>query len=477
MSTPPNEFIALGDLKHRFLERRKLLTNRETCRRVAETIRALLAANDTQQLRRFLSEHYPADLADAMLFLEEPEERAVFALLDISEAAEVLDEVDTATEAQLLQATDPERLADILESLPADEGADIVGGLPAASAEQVLKLTEAEKAADIRELLAYPKDSAGGIMSPNFVAVPETATAAEALQTFRESGSAEHLFYVYVVDARGALAGMIDLRRLLIAAPEALIGEIATENITAVLPTTDQEQVANIFARYDLTALPVIEPPPSGRLLGVITADDIIDVIQEELAEDVMHMAGSDVQELEKRTPAQIAVMRMPWLLTTMLVELLAGVVIHFFDRTLARVLLLASFMPIISAISGNTGLQSATIIVRGLATGHIQIADWWTPVRRQVQTTLLLGGACGLLLGVIGAIWYGKWTFGVIVCVGMFIAVNIAGVVGTVVPLLSKRLGFDPALTAGPFETAFQDVVGISIFLTLATVMMPWLL
>jgi magnesium transporter len=313
-------------------------------------------------------------------------------------------------------------------------------------------------------------------MSPNFVAVPETATAAEALQTFRESGSAEHLFYVYTVDKQGALEGMIDLRRLLTAPPEAIVGDLDTEDVVAVFPTIDQEQVANIFARYDLTALPVIEPPPSGKLLGVITADDVIDVIQEESNEDAMRVAGSDAQELEQRTPTQIAMMRMPWLLTTMFVELLAGIVIHFFDQTLARVLLLASFMPIISAISGNTGLQSATIIVRGLATGHIRTADWWTPVKRQVETTLLLGAACGIVLGVIGALWDRTWIFGLIAGVGMFLAVNIAGVVGTVVPLVSKRLGFDPALTAGPFETAFQDVVGISIFLGLATSMMRWL-
>src|SRR5439155_4658469 len=193
-----------------------------------------------------------------------------------------------------------------------------------------------------------------------------------------------------------------------LASPETRIHEITTEGIAAIEPTVDQEQVANIFARYDLMALPVVEPG-SGRLLGIITADDVIDVIQEENTEDVMAMAGSEAQELERRTPAQIAFMRMPWLLTTMFVELLAGVVIHVFDRTLTTIILLASFMPIISAISGNTGLQSATIIVRGLATGTIQITDWRTPVRRQVEPTLILAAVCGLVLGVIGGILYGK--------------------------------------------------------------------
>ncbi len=246
-------------------------------------------------------------------------------------------------------------------------------------------------------------------------------------------------------------------------------------NYISVYPEWDRERVARIFARYDLMAVPVVEPNEQ-RLLGVITADDVIDVIEAEVTEDALRVAGSDAEELEKRSPTRIALLRLPWIMATMFIELMAGFVIHTFDATLARVILLASFMPIISAISGNTGLQSATIIVRGLSTGQIRVLEWQRAVLRQLKTTIILGSATGLTLGVIGAAWYGKWTFGLVVAVGMFAAVNIAGVVGTVVPLTSKRLGFDPAITSGPFETAFQDVVGISIFLTLATVMIRYL-
>ncbi len=187
-------------------------------------------------------------------------------------------------------------------------------------------------------------------------------------------------------------------------------------------------------------------------------------------------MAGSDAEEMERRSPARTALLRLPWIMATMFIELGAGLVIHFYDATLAKVLLLASFMPIISAISGNTGLQSATIIVRGISTGQVHVTEWRRALLRQLTMTLLLGAATGLVLGIIGAFWYGKWSFGLVVLIGMFAAVNIAGIVGTVVPLISKSLGFDPAITSGPFETAFQDVVGISIFLTLATIMMPFL-
>ncbi len=211
-------------------------------------------------------------------------------------------------------------------------------------------------------------------------------------------------------------------------------------------------------------------------MLGIITIDDTIDVLVEAFTGDYLRSVGSDAEELERTTPARIALLRLPWIMATLFIELGAGVVIHVFDATLTRFILLASFMPIISAISGNTGLQSAAIIIRGLSTGQVQLARWRQALGRQVATTLLLGGACASALGVIGGVWAHQWVFGLVVFLGMFASVNIAGVVGTVVPLLSKRAGFDPALTAGPFETAFQDVIGISIFLSLATALLRWL-
>ena len=460
----------------KFGERRKLLTVRADAFDLARRIRENLLPEQEGALRGILDGQHPADLADAMQFLSDLEERRVFSLLDTAEAAEVLDEVDDTTEAGLVRSTSPDRLADILEELAADEGADVVGGLARAEAEQVLALTDHETATDIRTLLAYPKDSAGGIMSLGYVDVLEAATQADALARFREKADADHIFFVYAVDGQGGLTGIVDLRRLLTANATTLIRELMNPDFVSVPPAMDQEQVASIFARYDLTALPVVGPEPERRLLGVITADDIIDVIQQESAEDVAHLSGSDAQELEKKSPAQVARLRMPWIMATLFIELLAGFVIRGFNGTLEKYLLLASFMPIISAISGNTGLQSAAIIIRGLSTGQIQLAHWKHAVARQLATTMILGGACAGVLGIVGAIWDKHWAFGLVVFLGMFMSVNIAGVVGTVIPLVSKRLGFDPALTAGPFETAFQDVVGISIFLSLAAALLHWL-
>ena len=389
-----------------FSERRRLMTVRRDVMEVAKQIRAMLAPDKAAQLRALLQTYHPADLADAMLFLSEQEDTAVFQALDTEEAAEVLDEVDAATEARLIGVTHPDKLADMLEYLPPDEGADVIGGMEHEAAERVLTLTDTDTAREIRALLSYPKDTAGGIMSLGYVDVPDTATQADAIARFRGKQDAEHIFFVYIVDAKGGLQGSVDLRTLLVAGPTTPVRDLMCRKVVTVTPDRDQEQVAHVFARYDLTALPVVSARPEYRLLGVITSDDIIDVIQEEAAEDVAHMFGSDAQELETKSPAQVAKLRLPWIMATLLIELLAGFVIHYFDKTLTKYILLASFMPIISAISGNTGLQSAAIIIRGLSTGHVQLAHWKHAVMRQLTTTALLGGACALTLGTIGAIW-----------------------------------------------------------------------
>lgn len=466
----------LVDMNTRFGRRRKILTVRQDAMQIAQDIRSRLAPAQSAALREYLDTRHPADLADAMLFLDEDAEDVVFTALDNAEAAEVLDELNATTQARIIKSTSPERLAAIIGELPLDEAADVLGYLDGEAAEHVLSLADAATRDEIRSLLAYPPNSAGGIMSKGYVDVPLDATQAEAVQYFRKKINAEALFYVYVVDAQGGLRGAIDLRRLLNADPSTPVRDLMFEDVICVPADCDQEQVANIFARYDLPALPVVDNTESGRLLGIITPDDVIDVIQEENNEDVAHLSGSDAQELENKSPVQVAKLRLPWIMATLGIELMASVVIHYFDATLTKYILLASFMPVISAISGNTGLQSAAIIIRGLSTGHVQLAHWRHALARQVGTTMILGAACALTLGIIGGIWDRHWSFGLVVFLGMFMSVNIAGVVGTVVPLISKRAGFDPALTAGPFETAFQDVIGISIFLSLAAVMLKYL-
>lgn len=473
-------------VKERFMLKRKLSHPREEVTQVIHEIRRFLASKQTEGLRQFLEQFHPADIALALRFLHDSEKEQVFRLLDVESAAEVLDEADEATERHLVQTTEPERLSDLLEVLPPDESADIVGMLEPDQREQVLQLMEPEEAQEVRELLQYPPDTAGGIMSPEFVAVRDDMTVGQVLETLREQADAESIFYVYVVDGQGILKGVLNLRRLLTSPLDTLVRDIITHGVIFVFPEQDQEEVAQMFARYDLLAMPVVDH--DYRLIGTITVDDVMDVLQEELTEDYFRMVGSDAAELERKTPAEIAKLRLPWLSITVGMELIAGFVVSFFNKTLTALILLASFMPLIQAISGNTGMQSATIIVRGLATGHVSLKEWWAVTWRQLQTTLLLGGVLGLVIFTVGCLWGWFWlrpelephlhpvAFGLVVGFAAFVGINLSGIVGTLIPMVSKRLGVDPALTAGPFTTAFQDVVGVTILLGLATLLLRWL-
>jgi magnesium transporter len=422
-----------------------------------------------------LQDLYPADIAHIINRFETEEAEYIFKLIPTETASEVILELDDVHREDLLQTMSQPKLTELVGEMASDDAADIVAELSEEKAEEVLETMNVEDSSEVQELLRYDENTAGGIMGKEVAVVNAKDTVKQAIRVVRKMAK-EHknIYSVYVVDEKGLLLGAVPLQDLLVNTPNRRMYKLMNAEVISVTTDIDQEEVARIFKKYDIVSLPVTDKV--GKLLGRITVDDVVDVMEEEHQEDVARMVGSDADELERRSPAEIALLRLPWVLTTLSIEFLAGVVIHFFDQTLSKVILLASFMPIISAISGNTGLQSAAIIVRGLATGHVDLNRWWNPIVRQFQTTLIIGSACGALTGAIGAIWHGRALFGLVVGFSMFISINISGFVGTSVPMISKRLGFDPAITAGPFETAFQDVVGITIFLTIATALLRWL-
>ncbi len=440
-----------------------------------EDIRELAHERTGPLLLNILADLHAADIGDIIDRLEPEDGQYVFNLLDTATGSAVLLELGPDARGQILDSLPSDRITAYVDLLASDDAADLVAQLPPGIAEKVLHAMPAKDSTAVQRLMEYPPESAGGIMGTEYVAVGMHSTVKQAIKAVRMSAKKHMLIYnVYVVDEEGHLVGALPLQSLVLHSPNRRVYKIMEGDAKSVSTDVDQEQVADMFRKYDLVSLPVVEK--TGKLVGRITIDDIVDVIEQEHSEDVARLVGSDAEELERRTPSQIALLRLPWVLTTLAIEFGAGVVIHYFDKTLSRVILLASFMPIISAISGNTGLQSAAIIVRAMSTGHVTLDRWWPPVSRQMQTTLIIGGACGLVIGIVGAIWQGVWEFGLVVGIAMFVSVNLSGLVGTTVPMISKRLGFDPALTAGPFETAFQDVIGISIFLTLATLMLQWI-
>jgi magnesium transporter len=279
---------------------------------------------------------------------------------------------------------------------------------------------------------------------------------------------------VYVLDAVQHVVGVCSIRDLLLAAPDVAIDAIMTRDLITITPEADQQEAARLIGRYDLLALPVVDE--AGRLVGIVTVDDVLDVLSEEFNEDYAGLVGSDAAEMDRRTPTQVARLRLPWLMGTMAIELLAGVIIARFDGVLRQVILLASFMPVISAVSGNVGLQAAAIVVRGLDTGHVSLDNWAHAVRRELTTAFTIALVAGLSLAIVAIVWSRHVPFGIVVGVAMTCAILAAGFMGTVIPMVSKRFGFDPAATAGPFETAFQDVIGFSVFLWLASLLAHWL-
>lgn len=442
-----------------------------------EDISDLINERSDAALKNIIADLYDFDIAVIIDNLQDEEEAFyLFSLLDDETAGEVLLEINDDIREYITEKLGGKKLSDIVSEMYSDDATDFVSELDTDVKDEVLEnldRLDKEDYHEVKELLEYDENTAGGIMGKEFISVHENKTVSEAIREIQDKADDVDQFYnVWVVNDENKLMGIISLKRFIIALkePDRLINEIMNRDVISVEANTDQEEVAKIFQSYDLVSMPVVDS--ENRVIGKISIDDIVDVIEEEYSENVARMAGTDAEELEKKSPFQIAKMRLPWLLVTLFIELIAVFVIQSHNAIIEKVILLAAFMPIISAISGNTGLQSAAIVVRAIDTGNVNINRWWEPLFRQFKTNLLIGSAVGLSIGIIGFLLsdFDKLRFAVSVGLSMFISINIAGIVGTMFPMISKRLGFDPAITSGPFETAFQDVIGISIFMTIST-------
>lgn len=447
-----------------------------------EDITELIHEKSEATLRNILEDLYDFDIAVVIDNLKEDEDALyLFSLLKDETASEVILEIGDDRREYITEKLSGKKISDIVSEMYSDDATDFVSELDTETKHEVLEHLDKHDKEDyheVKELLSYDENTAGGIMAKEYIAVNQSSTVSEAIKEIQDKAEEVDQFYnIWVVDDDNKLVGIMSLKRLIIALkePSKRIKDVMNSDVISVEASMDQEEVAKIFQSYDLVSIPVVDS--NNRVIGKISIDDIIDVIEEEYTENVARMAGTDAEELEKKSPFQIAKLRLPWLMITLFIEFIAVFVVQSHDEIIGKIILLAAFMPIISAISGNTGLQSAAIVVRGLDTGNISINRWWEPLSRQFKTNLLIGSAVGLVVGILGFILNDseKFRFGLSVAISMFVSINIAGLIGTMSPMISKRLGFDPALTSGPFETAFQDVIGISIFLTIATYLLTY--
>jgi magnesium transporter len=416
--------------------------------------------------------------ADAAAALHElPVERAaaVAEYLDPDTAGRILGEMEPARAAQIIGAMEATEAAMVLAAIEPDDRVDILEHVSGPLHDELLKQMDAPEAAQVRQLEQYPPDSAGGIMTPLITALPEDLTAQQAIGELRRMNEElEQMFYVYVVDRRGHLIGVLSMRDLILARPEAPLARIMRPNVTAVPATMDQEEVARIMRKYNYLALPVVDG--RNRLVGLITVDDMVDVMEEEATEDVQKMFGAGAEE-RLTSPWQYSFRKRTWwLVVNLATAFLAGWVVSQFNSTISRLAVLAVYMPIVAGMGGNASAQAMSVSIRGLATGRPGRDVLFEVMHRELVVGILTGILIGLITGVVALLWQHNPMLGVVVAMALIINHILACTSGAGIPFAMKRLGFDPAQSATIFATTVTDVCGFFSLLGLAYLFMRWL-
>ena len=454
---------------------------RKTPEHQAELLRKFVRKGSHSSISKLLGKVRAGDVAVMIRGLTPAERFDVFRIL-IDEypetAGDVVSELDASIRLELLEDLEPAEIASILETMPVDDSVFVIESLPEELRQKVLDLMGFDHLAEVQTQLTYADDTAGRIMIRELFALPETTTVREAIAAIQEKRDIELILYLYVVDGEGRLTGVTSLRQLLLARPGATLAEVMTRDLITVHTETDQEEVAQLAIRYDLLAIPVLDD--DGRLAGVVTYDDIVDVVREEATEDFYKMAGtSDEEILYQERSVKVASIRLPWLLVNLVGGVATGLLLEHFQVRLSEALFLLTFVPVIMGMGGNVGTQTSTIAVRGLATGRIGRGEG--SVRRflwrQLKVGVLLGVTCALVVAGAAVVLQRNALYAVVVGGAMMTALIIASVNGALIPLLFERLGIDPAIASGPLVTTSNDITGILIYFGLATAMIDLLI
>lgn len=432
-------------------------------------IRNLLTDNNYTVLKGLLQELHPTDIARGIEDLEPKEQLAVFKHLSDEEAIQVFEELDLKEQSFLLDSISRERAGKVLDEMASDDRADFFSELSDETVTRLFKLMKREEVADVVQLLKYEPDTAGGLMTTDYIALRENITVETAVEAIRKRPKVEMIHYVYVVDEPGHLVGVASLYSLILAKEGTPLFEVMDSDPIRVKVDIDQEEVARTTANYDLLAVPVIEH--DNRLVGIVTVDDIIDVVEKEATEDIYRMAGTvSEDDVHKKSIFRVVSLRLPWLFTCLIGGLISGSIIKFFRVSLDETIALAFFTPVILGMGGNVGIQSSTIVVRGIALGYFERVQIFWVLSREMGTGLLLGAICGTLVGLMASLLQmGGKVITLVVGISMFCSLSLATFIGTIFPLIFKRLNIDPAISAGPFVTTVLDITGLIIYFTLA--------
>lgn len=434
-------------------------------RELVEDARSLASAGEWQKLLALVTALHPADLAELVLSLSERERAEFLGHLPTDVVGQLFEFVEDDELRDLIRGIGVEDLAAVLEDVDDDVVADVIQQLE--PAEQIETLAQLDRGEEVAELLQYSDDSAGSIMSRGFIALHDSISVQQAIDYLRVlRPPSDRAYYLYVVDSGGRLVGTVSLRDLIISAPRTNLAEITQRDIHAVLTGTDQEEAARTLQKYNLMAVPVVSE--NGELEGVMTADDLIDVLQEEATEDMYRMVGLDEHE-RIFSPVRTSVRRrLPWMMVNLLTAFIAAATVGLFDGTIEKAAVLALFMPVVAGMGGNAGTQTATIAVRSIALGDLAVRDILRACRKEILVAMANGVAIGLVAATGAYLWKQNETLSLVIGGALFLNICLATLGGVLIPLGLKSIRVDPALAANIFVTTITDVMGFAIFLGL---------
>lgn len=444
-------------------------------------LKQLLAAKDLATLKSVLREINPVDLAEGWRQWSRQEQLELFQILPIRRAVVVFEELEVEDQVFLLQSIGEQTTGEMVNELPPGEVAHFFRKLPPRVIKRFTNLVKKQEEVErLEQILSYPPKTAGSLTHTETVRLKESMTASQALEIIRAVTRAHvHeagvLSTLYVVNGQGVLIGFVSLQTLVAAPHDAKVGELMSSARAIQIPATaDQEEAARLVSKYNILSAPVVDD--AGHLVGVLLMDDVLDIIHQEASEDIAKMVGTRPEEFDRKSILRVVRLRLPWLIASILGGFLVSFVVKHFEGTLLQLVALASFMPLIAAMGGNVGAQSATIVVRSLATGRSRLGDWPKVMVHECAVGLLLGLSYGMVVGGFAYLLYGEklgWYFALVVALAMFTSMTVAATIGGLEPFLFERLGIDPATATGPLITTITDLISTSTYLALATLIL----
>ncbi|WP_409304677.1 magnesium transporter [Peribacillus sp. SCS-155] len=440
----------------------------------------LLDALQSEDIDRFREEFmklHPYDKAQFYTSIDPEIRMMVYRYLSPEEMAALFENIEIEEEDYelLLAEMDPSYVAEMLSHMYADDAVDVLNELDKDQAVSYLTIMDNEAAQEIKELLHYAEYTAGSIMTTEYIAISANQTVRSAMYILKkEAPQAETIYYIYVVDEDNKLVGVMSLRDLIIADDEVMISEIMHDRIVSASVSEDQEEVARKMRDYNLLAMPVVDF--QNHLMGIITVDDIMDVMEEEASDDYSKLAGITDLDRVDRNPVGAAKKRLPWLVVLLFLGMMTASLIGKFEETLSQKAILAVFIPLIAGMAGNTGTQALAVAVRGIATGDLEEESKWKLIIREAGTGLITGATCGLLVTLVVFFWKHDIVLGALVGVSIFATLIVATLAGSLVPLFMHKMKIDPAVASGPFITTINDIISILIYFGMATLFMSYL-